>query len=187
MLFSAERSAQVAAFFTEKAGSRINVLRLIKLIYLSDRESMDRYGYPITFDRLVSMPHGPVPSMTLNLANGFAGKQDGQAWERWIHDREDHYVSLRSNEFRRDDLEDLSDADFEVLEEVWAQFSAMSPFELSDYTHTHCAEWRDPDGSSFPIHDRDVFVALGRSREEAVEEARAIQDQREIDRVFAAL
>jgi hypothetical protein len=40
------------------------VIKLIKLMYLAERLSLQRYGEPLTGDRLVSMPDGPVLSMT---------------------------------------------------------------------------------------------------------------------------
>ena len=42
--------SQMAAFFTQQQGGVINVMKLIKLMYLSDRESMRLYGEPISFD-----------------------------------------------------------------------------------------------------------------------------------------
>jgi len=48
----------------------MNYLKLMKLLYLADRESMRRNGRPISGDRYVSMDHGPVLSQTLNLING---------------------------------------------------------------------------------------------------------------------
>ena len=179
-MFLAERVAQIAAEFSRLEGGSVSVLKLVKLIYLSDRLSMERYGAPITYDRLVSMDHGPVPSRTLNLINGY----ESEEWDQWMASRENHHVSVRSVKFCREDLDELSDADMEIISEVWKTFGAMNQWDLSEYTHQHCKEWKNPHGSSLPIHERQIFLALGWNREEAVAAQRAIGDQRSLDRVF---
>ena len=45
--YSARKAAQVAAFFAIKEGGAINVLKLAKLLYLSDREHLSQYDFPI--------------------------------------------------------------------------------------------------------------------------------------------
>jgi uncharacterized phage-associated protein len=42
-------------------------IKLIKLLYLADREALLRWGRPITTDRHVSMPKGPVVSQIYDL------------------------------------------------------------------------------------------------------------------------
>ena len=85
-MYSERKAAQVAAWFLREAGGRLSHLKLIKLMYLADRQAMADTGYPITFDRVVAMPHGPVLSMTLNLINGDIESRD-DGWEAWIGDR----------------------------------------------------------------------------------------------------
>lgn len=181
-MFSSERVAQIAAEFSRLEGGSMNVLKLVKLIYLSDRLSMERYAAPITYDRLVSMDHGPVPSRTLNLINGF---ESGQ-WDRWLTGRENHRVAVTSMDFNRRDLDELSDADMEIIGEVWEEFGGMDQWELSEYTHNHCPEWRNPHGSSLPIHERQIFRSFGWSREEAIQAQQSIQEQRKLDHIFSS-
>jgi len=42
-------------------------IKLIKLLYLADREALLRWGRPITTDCHVSMPKGPVVSQIYHL------------------------------------------------------------------------------------------------------------------------
>ena len=58
MKYSEKKAAQVAAFFIYKAGGTIDALKLSSLMYLSERESLARYGEPLTGDSLVSMEDG---------------------------------------------------------------------------------------------------------------------------------
>lgn len=81
-MFTGETIAQMAAYFMDKEEERqMEVLKLIKLLYLADRESVDRYGEPISFDKMVRMVHGPVLSRTLNLINGFVRGKDAAQWD----------------------------------------------------------------------------------------------------------
>jgi len=181
--FEEKRAAQVAAVFLDKAGGTLPLLKLMKLMYLADRRSMDLHGQPITFDSMVSMPQGPVLSMTLNYANG-AIESDQDGWEDWMSDRAGHDVALRRIGFQRDDLLDLSDADLAVIDDTWSQFGQMTKWQLRDYTHKQLGEWRDPQGSSIPIPFEDVFLALGRSPDEASSSAAHLRDMLSIDRRY---
>lgn len=157
------------------------VLKLAKLLYLSDRESMDRYDLPITFDHMVSMPHGPVLSVTLNLTNGFI---DSDIWKDLISDKADHAVAL-AKQVAVGDLDELSRADIGILDSVWEKFGEMDQWAIRDYTHDHCPEWTDPDGSMIPINYETVFLALGRPLEEARELGSELDDQVSLNRYFA--
>ncbi len=159
-MFSARKAGQMAAYFADRHGGRINILKLMKLLYLADRESMARHGEPISFDCFVSMDHGPVLSRTLNLIDGTYPKEIADGWDEWITDRADHMVAV-NRKFTRDELDHLSDVDLEVLDAVWRRFGAMTQWELRDYTHKHCLEWSDPKGSSLPIAELDILRAVG--------------------------
>jgi hypothetical protein len=93
-------------------------------------------------------------------------------------------VALKRANFERDDLLDLSDADLEVIEETWNSFGHMSKWQLRDFTHSHLPEWRDPHGSSIPIAYEDVFLAFGRTPDEASLSAMHLREMLSIERRF---
>lgn len=173
----------MAAFFGQKQGGVISVLKLTKLLYLADRESLTRYGRPITYDRPASMPHGPVLSRTLDLINGFTEGPPAAQWDEWISDRSNHDVEVK-REFSRRDLNELSNADLDVLGAVWHKFGGMNPWTLRDWTHNNCTEWTDPEGSSTPIDDVTWLRSVGTPDEQVKVLADEIQAEREIDRLF---
>lgn len=185
-MFTHSKVAQMAAVFAENEGGAINVLKLAKLLYLSDREAMNLYGMPISFDNLASMPHGPVLSQALNMADGKVFGRGRVAWAHWIMRRIGNDVSI-ARKFSRAELTELSDADLEVIDSVWKKFGRMDQFQLRDYTHHHCPEWKNPGSSSRPIAESDVFLALGRSQSEAASMAEAIAAERKLDKIFARL
>jgi uncharacterized phage-associated protein len=184
-MFSQRKVAQMSAHLLDRGRGRMNYLKLMKLLYLADRESLKRHGEPISGDRYVSMDHGPVLSQTLNLING-AVEAEEKGWSHWIADKADYEVSLR-RKASRDVLDELSEADLDVLGTIYAKFGRMDQWKLRDYTHRYCPEWTDPKGSSIPIEYVDIFKALGRTSAEAKKLAARIEHDRRIDRLFAAL
>jgi len=159
-------------------------MKLMKLLYMADRESMDRYSAPMSNDYAVSMPHGPVLSSTLNL---ITGQIESPFWRSWISPDARHEVSLSRPVHSWEDLDELSEADLEILDLVWGKYGHLRRWEIRDMTHRDCPEWVDPRGSSFPIDPRNVFTALGRSEERADAEAREIFERRVLGRVVSEL
>lgn len=167
-LFNEKRTAQAAAFLLHRAGGRLPLLKLMKLLYLAERESLKVYGEPISGDKLVAMPHGPVLSTTYDLMNGAVLSMQG-GWETWMEDRAGHDIALRDPSTIRspeEDLLELSNGDLEILQQIWDMFGHMGRYELVAYTHSDaCPEWEDPRGSSRPIPMGRLFKALGYSDE----------------------
>jgi uncharacterized phage-associated protein len=159
-------------------------LKVVKIIYLADRLFMERYDSPILNDKLVSMPHGPVNSLTYGYISGC--EENGRAlWDAYISDREGHEIGLANDTITDCDLDELSDAELDALQEIWRTYGHMDRFELRDFTHKNCPEWVDPNGSSCPIHYELVFKFLGKA-ENSTELASRIEANRYIDALFAS-
>lgn len=190
-LFSERKAAQVAAYFliraSQKLGS-VTLLKLMKLMYLAERLSYERFCYPIIGDALVSMPHGPVLSRTLDLMN-FGSSTDDSEWESLISEREDRYMSLKNHDgLTVDDLRELSESDIEVLNSVWNKFGRLSAVKLREYTHdqNNCPEWQDPDGSSVPIRIETLLEKLGYSQVDIEKAVAGIRRQAWVNSKLAA-
>ncbi|WP_223502874.1 Panacea domain-containing protein [Pseudomonas sp. BF-R-24] len=188
MAFNERKVAQMAAFFLQRNGGSLSILKLMKLLYLADRRALDMFDTPISGDRMVSMPHGPVLSKTYELMNG-SGFSVENGWDSWVADRAGHMLSLKQSELSQSDLDlpALSEADIEVLAAVQDEFGAMDAWALRNFTHDHCAEWRDPDGSSLPIDYKDVFTALGRAPEEAHLAQQNLDSHNSMDQLFSRI
>lgn len=186
-MFNELKTAQIAAWFlSQEKNGAMSHLKLMKLMYLADRQAMADHGFPMTGDRFVAMPHGPVLSMTLNHINDEApSAPDG--WDTWISDKANHMVGLL-REIDRDSLDELSDADLSVLATVWKKYGWMSKYQIRDFTHDqkNCPEWQDPNGSSLPIRYESVYEALGYAPEVAAQIAAELKAQHEISRELAA-
>ena len=174
--FSVRRAAQVCAFFLRLSGDHLNVLKLTKLVYISDRWSMDRREYPITGDNFVSMPFGPVNTFTYSLIQGSASS-GLDVWRQYIAPRQrgsvDIYLAKGLND---SDFDELSNSDRDIMTEVWEEFKDIDRFVLAEWTHKYCPEWINPHGSSLPIEFATVYKKL--SKTDPIELVETIQANR---------
>lgn len=187
-LFDERKAAQAAACLLHRAGGKLPLLKLMKLMYLAERLSLKRYGDTITGDAFVSMPHGPVLSMTYDHMNGALSSDEG-GWETWVSDRADNAVALRDESMIRtpeEDLTALSETDLECLNEVWKEFGHWDKYKLRDYTHSEaCPEWENPKGSSRPIPPGRLLKAVGYNPEQVEVLTRRLHEQRYINSAFS--
>ncbi|MGQ0332961.1 Panacea domain-containing protein [Halomonas elongata] len=184
-MFSEEKAAQVAAYLLQHRGGQMSYLKLMKLMYLADRASMAEYGFPISDDAWFSMKLGPVLSNTLELVQG--GGREGE-WDDWVRPGDQAYeIELSRVAPERDDFDELSDAEIEILDRVWVEHGHKTRWQLVDYTHEACAEWHDPYGSSRPISPQEMLEALGRSPEEASALSQELYQRRQVKEVMSEL
>src|SRR6266550_2908318 len=110
--FQIGKATESACEFLERAGGQINIMKLVKLLYLLDRLSLDRRGVPVVGGDYLSMRNGPVISEVMDLLN--AGRLEGETDNRWaqcISDRVDHEIKLEE----RPQRQHVSDAEVELI------------------------------------------------------------------------
>lgn len=183
MPYDPVKAAQTIAYFAMREGNTINVLKVIKLVYLADRESVRLRGHPIQDEVRVSMPHGPVNSTTLDYLNG-AYFDDG-GWSEFLRDREDNNVGLSKHDLTPDNLNALSERELGILDTVWGQFGHMDRFDLAEWAHNNLAEWQDPNGSSTPIPMDRMMTAVG--LDNPIERARELKALDQSSNLLASL
>ena len=161
IMFSQEKSTAAAAFLLRLRGGRMSYLKLIKLLYLADREALHRWGFNITTDRYVAMEHGPVVSHTYELMISEEGEHE--FWSQYITPPLGNYeIALRSPDTPEGQL---SRAEESLLREIYGTFGTWSRWKVRDYTH-QLPEWHDPGKTSVPISVRDILRAQGETTEE---------------------
>lgn len=157
---------------TDRHG-RMPYIRLLKLLYLVDRESLQERGWPVTGDRVVAMQHGPVLSGTYDLIKGEHIRT--QEWARFI----------RTDGFHAEMITfpgtgELSRWEIAKIHEVVARHSLVDDWALIEHLHEELPEWRQhqPEGTgSNPIPLGDILRAVGRG--EDAEQIQADLDARE--------
>ena len=95
-MFDEKAAAHMAVYLLRKNNAPMSHLKLMKLMYLSERTSLKDYANTISGDRFVSMPHGPVLSATLDHMNGYIESQPG-GWDTFISALADHEISLKDD------------------------------------------------------------------------------------------
>ncbi|PDT57090.1 hypothetical protein CO678_35010 [Bradyrhizobium diazoefficiens] len=159
--YDAKKAAQVIAFLVKEQGGKADMIKTVKLAYMSDRRFLDLYDKPILNDDLYCLDHGPIDSMTLNLIKGQGDADSRQVWDKYLT-----AVDPKTHVFKtvQDDIYfgALNDAEEEVLRETVSRFKNLGPFELVDWIHDHCREWSNPRGTSTFLSYADVFKALGK-------------------------
>lgn len=175
--FKFDKGIQAAAYLLRRESSReMNYMRLIKLLYIADRESIRQTGRPITGDRAVAMKQGPVLSELLDLIKGSHLRYP--EWARFIQ-RDEYKVRL----IDEPGLANLSRFDIEMLERVAEEHRSHDEWEMVEFTHKF-PEWQknDPGNTLMKwIPFRDILEALGRPDDPEIDvEART-------DREFARL
>jgi len=163
MLFDEMKATQAACMFLRLRGNRMHYIKLIKLLYLLDREALGRWGIPVTTDHYASMEHGPIVS---NIFNLITDDKPTPVWGRYISaPLGDHEVELRQDSGPIS-TDRLSQAEEKLIEEIFENFGHRNRWDLIE-NHMHkLPEWRNPEGSSFPIHIRQILLALGYGEDE---------------------
>lgn len=188
MQYNAKKGAQVVAYFASKnENKRIEVIKVVKLVYLADRESIRRFGFPILNEDRYSMRLGPVNSMTYSHIKGEYDLEKC-GWAEYLQDRENHEVSAVKRDGEEEDCwDELSDAEIECLDSVWEKFGKMGKWDLVNWMHDsrNIPEWEDPNGGSVLIPLERIMRNVGiENTEELAEEVRSFG---QIDKTLASL
>lgn len=156
-LLSGLAKAHMVSFFLIKKGGSIGRVKLMKLLYLADRQHITNNGSSISGDHYVSMNNGPVLSETYDFMRG---RSSFPEWTKLI-DTDNAYHWLANPELQLNDLDALAGMEIETLEQTWQKFGQMTRKELIKYTHDHCGEWSDPGNSSWPIAFERILSEVG--------------------------
>ncbi|MBA5249749.1 MAG: DUF4065 domain-containing protein [Gammaproteobacteria bacterium] len=178
--------SQVAGYILSKENNQtMSILKLMKLLYFVDRASLVEYGCPVSYDNMVAMPFGMVLSNTYNLASGTV-RSEPNGWESWISDKQNHEVSLKKRNTNTESFDELSEADIEIVDEVWQQYGDKNQWELADMQHDPkiCPEWKDPQGSSIPVSYGDIFLSFGLDKDIALSLSQEIDNHNAINQAL---
>jgi uncharacterized phage-associated protein len=173
--FDERKAAEAAAVLLRANDGSMNYMKLIKELYIADRRALLDWGRSITSDRYVAMKHGPVLSNVLDLIH-FGSKTD---WSAIISDNQNYELGLRAD-FQDDDIEELSDAEINLLNNVALEFRDEDPWSIVDRLHDELPEWHDPGQGALEISISDILRAGGKQDEhiEAINQELSRLDRR---------
>ncbi len=155
----------------------MSYMKLIKLLYIADRESIKETRAPITGDRPVAMPHGPV----LSSIYDFIMKRDRPGIETWEQFFETAGIDIVL--LNEPGTDELCPYEVDKLREIAARYADHTQWDLRDLTHEF-DEWKrnDPGHSSQAIPLEHIIDAVGLSNE--IDE---ILQDREDSKYFASI
>ena len=177
--FKFDKAIQAAAYLLRRESShQMNYMRLLKILYIADRESIRLTGRPITGDRVAAMKQGPVLSEILDLIQGVHLRYP--EWAEFIQ-RDEYNVRL----VREPGLANLSRFEIETLERVAEEHRSHDEWGMVEFTHEF-PEWQKNDpGDSMRMNwipFGDVLEAVERSAD-----LTEIEEDAKADRAFARL
>ena len=180
--FQTAKATEAACLFLEKAGGRMNIMKLVKLVYLLDRLSLERRGMPVVGGDYLSMRNGPVASELLDLINdGRLYDESDTRWEQCIGDRENHDLIL----LKAPEREQVSNAEAKLVEAIWAEHGARNQWQLVDWCHEHCAEWAPLASGRAPISVEQIAKALGKDDADIAHLTREARELNRLHEIFA--
>jgi uncharacterized phage-associated protein len=144
------------------AGGKLLYFRLIKLLYLLDRESLLEYGRPVTTDRYENLPHGPIVS---HIYDDLIVAAVGGTWNDHISRTGPYGVRLVKDPGNGE----LSLSQERLIDKIFKKFGNKDREWLERYCHD-LPEWKDPGKRNrleLPI--RDILKAGGKTDEETEE------------------
>jgi uncharacterized phage-associated protein len=177
------KAIQAVGVLLRQEGKRASRLRLLKLLYIADRVSLEKTGCQILGSRIVAMKHGPLHSEVLDLING--EHIHSPQWSQYFQNVGRDVVLAAEPEIGR-----LSRYEIEILNQVVDDYKNCSDWDVADMTHSF-AEWQkiysDPNEStSRPIPIELLIDSTGRGADKAA----ILQDMKDSDvfnSVFARL
>jgi uncharacterized phage-associated protein len=180
--FDMDKALAAAIYIATKRPTELTQAKLFKMMYLSDKDHLVRYGRPITGDSYSAMEHGPVPS---NLYNAFKeivkGKsslsKNAKILMKGIR-LDKTYQYPRIEALSAIDPAQLSVSDMKSLDRIIEQFGQMTFSQVRQIAHDTPAwelAWnRKPkEKDAEPMDFREFFEddanALAGVREEMIE------------------
>lgn len=163
-----DKATEAAARFLERAGGKMEYMKLLKLLYMMDRKALIQFRMPVTFDRYYSLNNGPILSATKDIMLEPPTEEAGAVWAEHISPAAGYTVHLIK---ATDELNPLSDAEIELIDEVYDEFAEKNMWDLVKLTHT-LPEWHFPNGGAIPFDFRDILLGEGMGGDEilAIEE-----------------
>lgn len=160
--FNEAKATQAAARLLKLAGGKLKYFRLVKLLYLLDRDSLLEYARPVTTDRYQNLSHGPI--VTHIYDDLIMAAEDG-IWNDHISRVGPYAVRL----VKEPGNSELSLSQERLINKIFKKFGNKDREWLERYCHS-LPEWKNPGKRrrlELPI--RDILKAGGKTDEETEE------------------
>jgi len=127
--FDVRKAVQaVGVLHSAEGASAVSYYRLLKLLYIADREFLEETGRPIVGGRVVAMDFGPLSSPVYSLITG--EHEDSPEWER-VFSKNTRYLSMKE----KPGTDEMSKKEIRKLHEVSQRLADRTDDELGVIVH----------------------------------------------------
>lgn len=156
--FDAGKAIQaIGVLMTHDHASQMNFIRVLKLLYLAEREALKEIARPIIGDSVVATERGPVMENVYSLLRG-----QHSEFKKFSQ----HFNTVRYNLVMhlQPDVGELSEYEIETIQRIANQHEDADEWDLVQFARNYLPEWQknDPGKSSKAIPIEDILVAIGK-------------------------
>lgn len=185
-IFDERKAAQAAGYLLARAKGPVPNMKLMRLLYLAERQALQEYAEPLIGDEVLSTEQGPVLSRTYALLSGGNPEPVQGGWDEWISDLAEHQVELNQSKAVNEWIfRHLSKSDTALLDGIWEKYGSMTVSQLVDDAQRSCSEWVDPHRNMVPIQHEMLLAAVGYSAPQIDAIMERLRDQSELNQIFA--
>ena len=165
--YNHKKTIEAAALFLKLHGVPMEYMKLLKLLYMADRMTLDKMDESITGDKYVSMKYGPVLSKVYDqiIDGPHQENEENNLWSKYISSPSEYLVKLLEDP----GVGELCEEEEEIIERVYELYGKMDVFKLANLTHDLCPEWTDPNTKSLkslPISIEEILKHLNKTEED---------------------
>ena len=181
--FNPVKVIEAILFFAEKEKevnkTEIDLIKIHKYFYFSEKEHLKTYLRPIFGDTYIAMPEGPVPSLVYDILKWLRAGENpflqgilevvakNAISSLKVYDR--YFVAP----LRKPDLKKFSKSELEVMKNIFEKYHAYSSKDLSSLSHNEPA-WKNARKNgcnemdfSEIIGDKEAWEYIEQQNEEA--------------------
>lgn len=174
-----ERNGALLAYIAKNVPC-INLRKLLKIVYLIDERFMELRGFPLTWFDYYAWKKGPVAPEVYDIKNGaFSG------YVTCMENSEGKHIveSVTPSKYQvLKQMEDFSQYEIDIIDDVLATYASMSADDLTDKTHEDNSLWTKVVAEhhiSFEDNSKsDIIIPLTMLNEGSVEKMEVYEDAR---------
>lgn len=179
MELNIRKLAEMVNYLVGKYNNRLNYLKLIKLLYIANKEAWKKWDVGLTNDDPVSMPKGPVFSNLYNfIMNKHVNKKDQNYWNRFFFTDKFDLITIGKN--GQLPTGELSRREWHILDHVDSKYHNVSWESMINHVHDkNKFPEVEETNSSEPISLKDILYSVGRTEDEARE---ILEEKEQLDK-----
>jgi uncharacterized phage-associated protein len=177
--FDLKKVIQIVNYLLKKNNGQMNYTKLIKILYIADKECLKQAEYTITGDVYQSMYNGPVLSNIYDYVKGNKDENSQRYWDTFFSKIRYDLKLVRDNNLEHDLL---NKREKRILDIIMDEYELKNYQELIEITHNKDlfpeVRWDKVGYSTSSIKIEDIFKSLGKTSEQIKEIEKELQEHK---------